>query len=59
MLVQDWCAWHVGNCGMCVVGKRAKDVGMAIRKSIVLSFLPCSVTILRFHPCMIADVITS
>ena len=29
---------------MCVVGKMAKDVGTAIRKNIVVSFLPCLVT---------------
>ena len=35
---------------MCVVGKMAKDVGMAIRKSIVVPFLPCLATFLRFYP---------
>ena len=25
--------WHVGGCDVCVVGKMAKDVGTAIRKS--------------------------
>ena len=25
--------WHVGDCGVCIVGKMAKDVGTAIRKS--------------------------
>ena len=43
----------VGDCGMCVVGKMAKDVGTAIRKSIVVSFLPCFATFLRFHPYML------
>ena len=28
---------HVEDCGMCVVGKMANDVGTAIRKSIVVS----------------------
>ena len=32
---------HVGDCGMCVVGEMAKDVGTAIHKSIVVAFLPC------------------
>ena len=31
----------------------AKDVGTAIRKSIVVSFLPCLVTFLGFYPCMV------
>ena len=38
---------------MCVVGKMAKDVGTAIRKSIVVLFLPCLVSFLRFHPYMV------
>ena len=38
--------WHVGGCGICgVVGKMAKDVGTAIRKSsycgIVSTLLGC------------------
>ena len=48
-----WCAWHIRDCGVCVVGKIAKDVGTAIRKSIVVSFLLCLVTFLRFHPYML------
>ena len=36
-----------------MVGKMAKDVGTAICKSIVASFLPCLVTFLRFHPYML------
>ena len=36
-----------------VVGKMAKDVGTAIRKSIVVSFLPCLVAFLGFHPYMV------
>ena len=31
----------------------AKDVGMAIRKSIVVSFLPRLVAFLGFHPYMV------
>ena len=34
------------------VGKMAKDIGMTIRKSIVVSFLPCLVAFLAFHPYM-------
>ena len=60
-------SWGCGWCGMpgigvcmcacvcvcvCVVGKMAKDIGMTIRKSIVVSFLPCSVAFLAFHPYM-------
>ena len=37
---------------VCAVGKMAKDIGMTIRKSIVVSFLPCSVAFLVFHPYM-------
>ena len=40
---------------MRVVGKMAKDVGTAIRKRIVASFLPCLVTFLRFHPYMVLN----
>ena len=39
--------WHVGNCGVHVVGKMSKDIGMGVRKG--LSFLPC---FLGFHPYM-------
>ena len=42
-----------GGCGVCVVGKMAKDVGTAIHKSIVVSFLPCLVAFLGFHPYMV------
>ena len=37
---------------VCAVGKMAKDIGMTIRKSIVVSFLPCLVAFLAFHPYM-------
>ena len=30
----------------------AKDIGMTIRNSIVVSFLPCLVSFLAFHPYM-------
>ena len=35
---------------VCAVGKMAKDIGMTIRKSIVVSFLRCLVAFLAFHP---------
>ena len=40
--------WHVGDCSVhvCV----CEDVGMVIRKSIVVSFLPYLVSFLGFHP---------
>ena len=42
---------------MCVAEKMAKDVGTAIRKSIVVSFLPCLATFLRFHPYMLLHLL--
>ena len=44
---------------MCAVGKMAKDVGTAIRKSIVVSFLPCLVTFLTFHPYMLLHFVNA
>ena len=41
--------WHVGGCGVCVVGKMAKDVGTAIRKSIAI-VVSCLVAFLGFYP---------
>ena len=35
---------------VCKVGKMAKDIGMTIRKGIVVSFLPCLVAFWGFHP---------
>ena len=32
--------WHVGDCGVCVVGKMSKDIGMGVRKGTVVSFVP-------------------
>ena len=37
---------------VCAVGKMAKDIGMTIRKSIVVSFLPCLVAFFAFDPYM-------
>ena len=45
-----WCGMQgIGAC-VCEVGKMAKDIGMTIRKGIVVSFLPCSVAFWGFHP---------
>ena len=60
------CGYMYGWCGMvgiglcacvcvcvCVeVGKMAKDIGMTIRKGIVVPFLPCLVAFWGFHPYM-------
>ena len=51
--------WHVRDSGTCVVGKMAKDIGTAIRKSIVVLFLPCLVTFLRFHPYMLLHFVNA
>ena len=32
--------WHVGDCGVCVVGNMSKDIGMGVRKGTVVSFVP-------------------
>ena len=37
---------------VCDVGKMAKDIGMTIRKGIVVSFLSCLVAFWGFHPYM-------
>ena len=37
---------------VCEVGKMAKDIGMTIRKGIVVSFLPCLVAFWGFYPYM-------
>ena len=38
---------------VCVeVGKMAKDIGMTIRKGIVVPFLPCLIAFWGFHPYM-------
>ena len=31
--------WQVGDCGMRVVGKMSKDIGMGVRKGAVVSFV--------------------
>ena len=52
-----WCGMAgIGLCACaCVgveVGKMAKDIGMTIRKGIVVPFLPCLVAFWGFHPYM-------
>ena len=52
-----WCCMAgIGLCAcvcVCVeVGKMAKDIGMTIRKGIVVPFLPCLVAFWGFHPYM-------
>ena len=37
---------------VCMCVEMAKDIGMTIRKSIVVLFLPCLVAFLAFHPYM-------
>ena len=32
--------WHVGDCGVHVVGKTSKDIGLGVRKGTVVSFVP-------------------
>ena len=31
--------WHAGDCGVCVVGKMSKDLGMGVRKGTVVLFV--------------------
>ena len=50
-----WCG--MAGIGLCVcvcveVGKMAKDIGMTIRKGIVVPFLPCLIAFWGFHPYM-------
>ena len=43
--------WHVGNCGVRVVGKMSKDIGTGVRKGTVVSFVPTLFgCFLGFHP---------
>ena len=44
-----WLVWHVGECGVCGL---TKDIRIVIRKSIVVSFLPCLDAFCGFHPYM-------
>ena len=32
--------WHVGDCGVRVVGKMSKDIGMGVCKGTVVLFVP-------------------
>ena len=31
---------HVGDCGVCIVGKMSKDIGIEVRKGTVVSLVP-------------------
>ena len=46
------CQGLIGVCVCVEVGKMAKDIGMTIRKGIVVSFLPYLVAFWGFYPCM-------
>ena len=50
-----WLVWNGRDWSVCVcvcveVGKMAKDIGMTIRKGIVVPFLPCLIAFWGFHP---------
>ena len=40
LLAVDMMVRHVGDCGVHVVGKTSKDIGMGVRKGTVVSFVP-------------------
>ena len=42
---------------VCEAGKMAKNIGMTIRKGIVVSFLPCLVACWGFHPIILCSFI--
>ena len=44
--------WSVASLCLELVAKMAKDIGMTIRKGIVVPFLPCLVAFWGFHPYM-------
>ena len=35
-----WLVWHVGDCGVRVVGKTSTDIGIGVRKGTVVLFVP-------------------
>ena len=53
-----WLVWHSRDWSVCVcvcvlrLEKWQKDIGMTIRKGIVVPFLPCLVAFWGFHPYM-------
>ena len=47
-----WCSMPGIGVRVCEVRKMAKDIGMTIRRGIVVSFLPCMVAFWGFHPYM-------
>ena len=44
--------WSITSLCSELVAKMAKDIGMTIRKGIVVPFLPCLVAFWGFHPYM-------
>ena len=44
--------WSIASLCSELVAKMAKDIGMIIRKGIVVPFLPCLVAFWGFHPYM-------
>ena len=44
--------WSIASLCSELVAKMAKDIGMTIRKGIVVPFLPCLVAFWGFHPYM-------
>ena len=42
--------WSIASLCSELVAKMAKDIGMTIRKGIVVPFLPCLVAFWGFHP---------
>ena len=36
MWSEKWLVWHLGDCGMCVVEKMSKVIGVTIHKSNVV-----------------------
>ena len=44
--------WSIASFCLELVAKMAKDIGMTIRKGIVVPFVPCLVAFWGFHPYM-------
>ena len=44
--------WSIASLCSELVAKMAKDIGMTIRKGIVVPFLPCLIAFWGFHPYM-------
>ena len=50
--------WSIASLCSELVAKMAKDIGMTIRKGIVVPFLPCLVAFWGFHPYMFFHFLT-